>query len=84
MRRATLAAIRDSDLKLVHLIEPVGNEHTNEEIADRFMESLEYGVSISGIMARIPVEGTPLGKTKRISDSKMAKLFAVTRLSGVI
>jgi biotin synthase len=81
-RRATLAAVRDSKLKLVHLVEPVGEEHTNEEIADRFLESLDYGVSISGIMARIPVEGTPLSHTKRISDGKIAKLIAVTRLSG--
>lgn len=66
VRRATLAAIRDSDLKFIHLIEPVGEEYTNEEIADRFLESLEYGVSISGIITRIPVEETSPGKAKRI------------------
>src|SRR5699024_4418262 len=33
-RKATLAAVRDSDLKLAHLVEPVGPEHTDEEIAD--------------------------------------------------
>jgi biotin synthase len=81
-RRATLKAIHDSDLKLVHLVEPVGYEHTYEEIADRFLESLEYGVTISGIMARIPVAGTPLGKAQRISDDKIAGLIAVIRLSG--
>ncbi len=82
VRRATLKAIHDSDLKLVHLVEPVGYEHTYEEIADRFLESLEYGVTISGIMARIPVAGTPLGKAQRISDGKIAGLIAVIRLSG--
>ena len=33
-RKATLAAVRDSDLKLAHLVEPVGPEHTDDEIAD--------------------------------------------------
>ncbi len=66
-RRATLAAIPDSDLKLVHLIEPVGDEHTDEEISDRSLESLEYRASISDNISHIPVEETPPGKAKRIS-----------------
>ena len=81
-RRATLQAVRDSGLKLIHLVEPVGEEHTSGEIAERFLESVKYNVSISGIMARFPVEGTPLGNRRRISDEKIAKLIAVTRLSG--
>lgn len=81
-RRKTLAAIRDSELKLIHLVEPVGEEHTAAEIADRFLEALSYGACISGIMARIPVAGTPLGGNKRIGDRRIAKLVAVTRLSG--
>jgi len=81
-RRATLQAVRDSGLKLIHLVEPVGEEHTSGEIAERFLESVKYNVSISGIMARFPVEGTPLGNRRRISDEIIAKLIAVTRLSG--
>lgn len=81
-RRATLSSVQDSELDLHHLVEPVGEEHTNEEIADRFLESVKYGVNVSGVMARIPVEGTPLGNTKQISDQKIAKLTAITRLSG--
>ena len=33
-RLATLAAVRESSLKLIHLVEPLGLEHTNEEIAE--------------------------------------------------
>ena len=81
-RRKTLAEVRDSKLKLIHLFEPLGEEHTPEEIAERFLESVSYGVSISGVMARIPVKGTSLGDTKRISDNKIAKNVAIIRLSG--
>lgn len=81
-RLDTLSAVKQSPLKLIHLVEPVGIEHSYEEIADRFLCSLEYGVCISGIMARIPVKGTPLGKMPRLSDEEIAKMIAVLRLSG--
>ena len=81
-RMSTLSAVNQSPLNLIHLVEPVGPEHSYEEIADRFLCSLEYGAYISGIMARIPVKGTPLGDTPRLSDEEIAKMIAVLRLSG--
>ena len=81
-RLATLAAVRESPLKLIHLVEPLGLEHTNEEIADRFLGAVRYGAYISGVMARIPVAGTPLGNEPQMSDELVAKTIAVLRLSG--
>ena len=81
-RLNTLSAVNLSQLNLIHLVEPVGPEHSYEEVADRFLCSLEYDVYISGIMARIPVKGTPLGDIPRLSDEEIAKMIAVLRLSG--
>lgn len=81
-RNDTLNSVHQSPLKLIHLIEPVGIEHTNEEIADVFLNSLQYGVVISGAMARIPVKGTPLGEKPQVSDQRLAQIVAVTRLCG--
>lgn len=81
-RLATLAAVKESPLKLIHLVEPLGLEHTNEEIADRFLGAVRYGAYISGVMARIPVAGTPLGNEPQMSDELVAKTIAVLRLSG--
>lgn len=81
-RNDTLGSVHHSPLKLIHLIEPVGVEHTNEEIADVFLNSLDYGVVISGAMARIPVKGTPLGENPQVSDQRLAQIVAVTRLCG--
>ena len=33
-------------------------------------------------MARIPVKGTPLGESKILSESRLAQIIAVLRLSG--
>lgn len=83
-RMHTLASVRDSKLKLIHLVEPVGPEHTNEEIADILLNAIDYGVVITGAMARTPVKGTPLGEIPALEEKRLAQIIAVTRLtSGV-
>lgn len=81
-RLKTLDEIRDSDLDFAALVEPVGSEHTNEEIADSLIRDLDYNVKISGAMARVPVPGTPLGDIAPISEKRLAQIIAVTRLAA--
>lgn len=81
-RKKTLKVIQKSPLKLIHLVEPLGPEHTNEEIADTFLGAIEYGVFLSGVMARVPVKGTPLGDTEQIAKERAAHITAVLRLAG--
>lgn len=82
VRQRTMESVSSSGLKLISLVEPIGTEHTDEELADNFLRIMEYGAVISGAMARIPVPGTPLGSTARLSDSRLAQIIAVFRLSG--
>ncbi len=81
-RLETLSAVKDSPLKLAFLVEPVGVEHTADELADVFLTATKYGASLSGVMARIPVPGTPLGNIPVVSDRRLAQIVAVTRLAG--
>lgn len=81
-RLETLNAVRKSPLKLIHLVEPIGPEHSATELADIFLNALDYDVAVGGAMARIPVKGTPLGKTTQISTDRMAQIIAVLRLAG--
>lgn len=55
LRLATMQSVTDSPLKLISLVEPMGPEHTHEEIADNFFNIVRHGAVISGAMARIPV-----------------------------
>ena len=80
-RENTMNNVYRSELKLISLVEPIGIEHTNEEIADNLLQILKHKAIISGAMARIPVPGTPLGKDEKISDSRLAQIIAVVRLS---
>lgn len=77
----TLRAVQASPLQLVFLVEPVGMEHTNEEIASICMLAADCGAIVSGTMARIPVPGTPLGDKPQIEDARMAQIIACIRLA---
>lgn len=81
-RVATMKNASASGMTLISLVEPVGCEHTSAEIADDFLNAVECGAKICGAMARFPVEGTPLGGSARISDSRLAHVVAALRLSG--
>lgn len=82
VRKNTMNNVNRSKLDLISLVEPIGDEHTNEELADNFLNIVSCKATISGAMARIPVKGTPLGETKRISDTKLAHIIAVLRIAG--
>ncbi|MCF0120187.1 MAG: radical SAM protein, partial [Oscillospiraceae bacterium] len=81
-RIATMQSVGESPMTLVSLVEPVGEEHSNAEIAQRFADIIACGAEISGVMARFPVKGTPLGDEPMISEDRMAHIAAALRLSG--
>ena len=81
-RIKTMQSVTQTDLNLISLVEPLGNEHTDEEIADLFLNAVSCGAKMSGVMARFPVSGTPYGDTEQVSDEKIAHVIAVLRLSG--
>lgn len=81
-RLGTLEAIKNSALKLVYLIEPVGEEHSGDELADVFLTGLGFGAEVTGAMARVPVEGTPFGGSKQITERRLAQIIAITRLAS--
>ena len=81
-RIATMKNVSASDMTLVSLVEPLGCEHTDEEIADSFLNAAACGAKICGAMARFPVEGTPFGSSPMISGQRLAHVVAALRLSG--
>lgn len=81
-RIATLASVNSSPLDLAYLVEPVGIEHTNAEIADIFLTAMEYNARLCGVMARVPLPGTPLSDLPQISERRHAQIVAVTRLAA--
>ena len=79
-RLATMQAIVQAGLRLAYCVEPIGPEHTVEEIVEKIFIGREYGVWFSGAMRRTPVPGTALASRGTISELELAKIVAVVRL----
>ena len=79
-RIRTLDAIRGTGLELIYCVEPIGPEHTYEQIADEMLRAREYSVNIMACMKRVGVEKTPLYERGEITDLELTKIAAVTRL----
>ncbi len=82
IRIKTLKALQASKLQLYQMIEPLGPEHGNDEIADRLMLARDCDAALGGVMARINVRGTPFGDSPPLSESRLAHVIAVSRICG--
>lgn len=79
-RLQTLDAVKQAGLDLYYCVEPIGPEHSYEEIADEMLRARDYAVDAMAVMRRIPVPGTPLYEKGQISAIELTKIAAVTRL----
>ncbi len=80
-RLRTMRAIKDSGLKLSAGVDPLGIEHTDEEIADLIIALREFEPVSLCSMKRINPKGTPVGDLEEVSDKRVAQVAAVLRIS---
>lgn len=79
-RIATLDAVKSAGLELIYCVEPIGPEHTYEQIADEMIRAREYDVNVMACMKRVGVPGTPLHENGEITDLELTKIVAAARL----
>ena len=82
VRIATMRSISGSPLLLNCGIDPIGIEHTNEEIVEKL--ELFRTMNVAGVctMRRINVKGTPFEGTPEVNDMRMAQIAAVVRMAS--
>ena len=80
-RLKTLQAAKDAGLVLGNCIDPIGPEHTPEEIADLIMLAREWEVGFSGAMRRNTIPNTMFAKYGNISYGRLAGYVAACALS---
>jgi biotin synthase len=80
-RRATFRAIKEAGLGLRYCVEPVGPEHSAEEIVEQMMLAREFGAEILSVMRRVPVPGTPNQRSGELTEPEIARIVAVARLT---
>lgn len=76
----TIGVLRDVGLRWMNCIEPVGPEHSAEEIIELMFLARDYGATYSGVMRRINFPGSPMTRYGMITELEMARLVAISRL----
>lgn len=79
-RKESIRNFKDAGLIVGTCVEPVGPEHTNEELADLILFTASINPAFSGAARRIPIPGTDLAGLGAITELRMAQIVAVTRL----
>jgi biotin synthase len=80
-RLATMEAAHSAGLVLGSCVEPIGPEHTVEEIAEKTILTRETSAIFSGAMRRTPIAGSPLAKHGIVSYARMATIVAAVALA---
>jgi biotin synthase len=79
-RIKTIHVLNDVGLLWMNCVEPVGPEHSAEEIVDLMFLARDNRAVYSGIMRRINFPGSPMERFGMISELEMARLVAIGRL----
>jgi len=82
-RKKTIQAIRKAGLDWYYCCEPVGPEHTPEELADQIFLGIEYGCFQHAAMRRIYIPSSPLAERGQITERKLAQVVAATALASL-
>ena len=79
-RKQSISNFKEAGLEVGTCVEPVGPEHTNQELAEMIEFTASFNPSYSGAARRITIPGTAITKRGVITEMRMAQIVAVTRL----
>jgi biotin synthase len=78
-RKESIRSFQGAGLGVGTCVEPVGPEHTSEELAEAILFTGSFDPSYSGAARRIAIPGTAIAGRGMISEMRMAQIVAVTR-----
>lgn len=81
-RLRTFNNAKEAGLLIGTCVEPIGPEHTIEELVEKTLITRDIKPVFSGAMRRIPIQGSELSKYGTVSEAKMAHIVAVVRLAS--
>jgi biotin synthase len=80
-RMKTMQNALDAGLQIFSCLEPVGPEHTIEELVENMFIGIDQGCTQHAAMRRVPVPGTPLARYGQISNLRLGQIVAVVALA---
>jgi len=82
-RMGTIDAIRAAGLDFYYCCEPVGPEHTAQELADQIFVGIEHGCFQHAAMRRVYVPTSPLAARGQVTERRLAQIVAVVTLAAL-
>lgn len=82
-RIRTMENAKKAGLELYTCCEPIGPEHTIEELVENIFIGVEMGVYQHAAMRRVAVPGAPLAERGQISELRLAHIAACIALTSV-
>lgn len=79
-RKESIRNFIEAGLHVGTCVEPIGPEHTNEELAEMISYTASFNPSYSGAARRISIPDTKISKRGMINELRMSQIVAVTRL----
>ena len=79
-RKISIRNFQEAGLVVGTCVEPIGPEHSHEELADAILFNGSFNPAFSGAARRIAIPGTEIAARGMISELRMAQIVAVTRL----
>jgi len=83
-RKRTFGVIREAGLDFYYCCEPIGPEHTPEELAEQIFLGIEYGCFQHAAMRRVFLPATPLAVNGQITERRLAQVVAVVALATLV
>ncbi|MBP7049860.1 MAG: hypothetical protein KBE65_02490 [Phycisphaerae bacterium] len=80
-RLRTIERTREAGLDWYNSCEPIGPEHTVEEVVEQIFMGMELGPCQHAMMRRFPVPGSPLFHHGRLPLARLAQVVAVVALA---
>lgn len=81
-RMQTMRNMISAGMELYTCCEPIGPEHTVDEIVDNFFIGIDIGCIQHACMRRVAVKGTPLQDRGQITELRLAQCCAVLSLTA--
>ena len=81
-RIRTMRNMMEAGLPVSTCTEPIGPEHTPEEIVDNFFLGVETGCETFAVMRRVAVPGTPLSKYGMVSEARLTQIASIFSLAA--
>jgi len=80
-RKATIRTIKDSGLDWYYCCEPIGPEHSPEELVEQIYLGMEYGCFQHAAMRRVYIPSAPLAPHGQITELRLAQVVATVTLA---